>query len=278
VAAGVEDPPAPPPPPVPDAAVAATFVGHATWLVRMGPVAVLLDPIWSERCSPVSWAGPRRVRRPGLSFEALPRVGVVPVSHGHYDHLDLPTLRRLAGSHRPSFVTPLGHGPLLGKHGIGPVAELDWWDGWDGPHGLRVTLVPARHFTARGLRDRNLALWGGFVLERAGRRVYFAGDSGYGPHFRAIGERLGPFDLALLPVGAYEPRWFMEAHHMNPQDAVRAHRDLGGPPSLAMHWGTFRLTDEGIDEPLRALERAREAAGVEPRRFRPLGHGETVVL
>jgi len=273
----VEDPRVPPPLPIQEGELSATFVGHATWLLRLGSVTVLTDPMWSERCSPVSFAGPRRVRRPGLAFETLPRVDATLVSHGHYDHLDLPTLARIAEVHRPPFVTPLGHAPLLARHDIGPVHELDWWQTWQGPRGLRVTLVPARHFSARTFFDRNRALWGGFVLEREGRRIYFAGDSGYGPHFSEIAKRLGPFDLALLPIGAYAPRWFMRPVHMDPDEAICAHADLGSPATLAMHWGTFQLTDEPIDEPVRRLGQACASAGVAPDRFRVLEHGETVV-
>jgi L-ascorbate metabolism protein UlaG (beta-lactamase superfamily) len=274
----IEDARAPAPPPVREGELAATFVGHATWLLRLGSLAVLTDPIWSERCSPVSFAGPKRVRRPGLAFETLPRVDATLVSHGHYDHLDLPTLRRITDVHRPAFVTPLGHAPLLTRHGIGPVHVLDWWQSFEGPQGLRVTLVPARHFSARSLLDRNRSLWGGFVLERQGRRVYFAGDSGYAEHFATIRERLGPFDLALLPIGAYAPRWFMRPHHMDPDEAVCAHVDLGSPLTLGMHWGTFQLTDEAIDEPVRRLALACSVAGIAEDRFRVLQHGETLVV
>jgi N-acyl-phosphatidylethanolamine-hydrolysing phospholipase D len=204
-------------------------------------------------------------------------VDVTLVSHGHYDHLDLPTLARIAEVHAPTFVTPLGHEPLLTRRAIGPVHEMDWWQTWQGPRGLQVTLVPSRHFSARGPFDRNRALWGGYVLEREGRRIYFAGDSGYGPHFAEIAERMGPFDLALLPIGAYAPRWFMRPVHMDPDEAICAHLDLGAPATLAMHWGTFQLTDEPIDEPVRRLGQACATAGISLERFRVLEHGETVL-
>ena len=274
----IEDPRVPSPAPIQEGELAVTFVGHATWLVRLGSVTVLTDPIWSERCSPVSFAGPKRVRRPGLAFETLPRVDATLVSHGHYDHLDLATLQRLSESHRCEFVTPLGHEALCARHAIQSVHALDWWQTWEGPRDLRVTLVPSRHFSARGLFDRNRALWGGFVLERGGRRIYFAGDTGYGNHFAAIRERLGPLDLALLPIGAYAPRWFMRPHHMDPDEAVCAHVDLGGPMTLGMHWGTFQLTDEAIDEPIRRLAQACSTAKIAPERFAVLRHGETMVL
>ena len=274
----IEDPRVPSPDPIQEGELAATFVGHATWLLRLGSVTVLTDPIWSERCSPVSFAGPKRVRRPGLAFETLPRVDTTLVSHGHYDHLDLATLQRLSELHRCEFVTPLGHEALCARHAIQSVHALDWWQTWEGPRDLRVTLVPSRHFSARSLFDRNRALWGGFVLERGGRRVYFAGDTGYGDHFAAIRERVGPLDLALLPIGAYAPRWFMRPHHMDPDEAVCAHVDLGGPMTLGMHWGTFQLTDEAIDEPLLALDRALDDRGISDQAFTTLDFGESTVI
>ncbi|HUB16263.1 MAG TPA: MBL fold metallo-hydrolase [Acetobacteraceae bacterium] len=270
----VEDPSFPPPSPAAADRIAATFIGHSTFLVQIGGVAVLFDPIWSQRCSPVAFAGPRRARRPGQSLEVLPAVDLLLVSHNHYDHMDLPTLRRVQRHWAPPAVTGLANARHLAKAGIAGAAELDWWQSMERA-GARITYVPAQHFSARTLRDRNRSLWGGFVVEAGGAVVYFAGDSGYCPHFVEIGERFRRIDLALLPIGAYEPRWFMRQQHMNPEEAVRAHRDLRPRRSLGMHFGTFQLTDEGIDAPVRALRQAQAAAGVAVADFDVLGFGET---
>lgn len=265
---------APPPEPGPGEA-GVTFINHSTFLIRVAGLNVLTDPIWSERASPLSWAGPRRVRAPGLFFDALPAVHLVLVSHNHYDHMDLPTLRRLDHAHRPLFLTGLGNRRYLRDRGLRNVEELDWWQTHPFP-SLGVTLTPARHFARRGLFDTNRTLWGGFHLEGAGLRILFAGDSGYGDHFRAIRQRLGPPDLALLPIGAYEPRWFMREAHVNPAEAVQAHQDLESRQSVAMHFGTFQLTDEGIDEPVQALQQSLAERGLDAERFRVLGFGETM--
>src|SRR5947207_8966749 len=242
--------------------VVVTFVGHATFLVQVGATNLLIDPQYSERASPVSFAGPRRVRAPGVRFDDLPPISLVLLSHNHYDHCDLATLRALERRFHPRLVTPLGNGRLLQSAGIRDVEELDWWQSASAAP-LPVTLTPAQHFSARGPFDRNRALWGGFLIEARGRRILFAGDSGYGPHFREIAARLSPVDLALLPIGAYEPRWFMQDIHMNPAEAVQAHVDLGARRSLAMHYGTFQLTPEGVDEPVRELTRALRERGVQ---------------
>jgi L-ascorbate metabolism protein UlaG (beta-lactamase superfamily) len=275
----VEDPPQPSPPQclAPHEA-ALTFVNHSTFLLQLGDVNVLTDPIWSERASPVPWAGPRRVRRPGLAFQHLPPVHLVLVSHNHYDHMDIPTLRRLQRRFAPLFVTGLGNRRYLRDRGVVRVVELDWWQTHHYRDDLAVTLTPARHFTRRGLFDQNRTLWGGFFLEAGKRRLFFAGDTGYGEHFTEVRERLGRPDAALLPIGAYEPRWFMKPVHMNPDEAVRAHRDLDATLSIGMHFGTFQLTDEGIDEPTRDLEQALRAHRIEPDRFRVPGFGETLPL
>jgi L-ascorbate metabolism protein UlaG (beta-lactamase superfamily) len=274
----VDDPPPAGPPPVPGpGALAATFVNHSTFLLQMAGTRVLTDPIWSERASPLSWAGPRRVRRPGLAFDDLPEVPVVLVSHNHYDHMDLPTLRRLQAGFRPLFVTPLGNRAYLRARGLGRVEELDWWQSVEATPGLEVTLTPAQHFSARGPFDRNRTLWGGFLLRGGGGVVYFAADSGYGGHFREIGRRAGAIDLALLPIGAYEPRWFMAPSHVNPAEAVLAFLELAPRLAVAMHFGTFQLTDEALDEPARALGEALARRGVDERHFRVPAFGETIV-
>ena len=255
--------------------VVVTFVGHATFLVQVGATNLLIDPQYSERASPVSFAGPRRVRAPGVRFDDLPPISLVLLSHNHYDHCDLATLRALERRFHPRLVTPLGNGRLLQSAGIRDVEELDWWQSASAAP-LPVTLTPAQHFSARGPFDRNRALWGGFLIEARGRRILFAGDSGYGPHFREIATRLPPVALALLPIGAYEPRWFMQDIHMNPAEAVQAHLDLGARQSLAMHYGTFQLTPEGVDEPVLELARALRERGVPAEQFRPAEVGESV--
>jgi L-ascorbate metabolism protein UlaG (beta-lactamase superfamily) len=264
---------APPPDFVGPDRVAVTFINHASFLVRLPRATVLTDPIFSERCSPVSWAGPKRVREPGISLADLPRPDVVLVSHNHYDHMDFPTLRALQARFAPLFVTTLGNARTLARLGI-VATELDWWQ--DVTAGaLRITATPARHFSARTPFDRNRTLWGGFMVSTGAGTVLFAGDSGAGPHWGDIRARLGAPDVALLPIGAYEPRWFMAPVHMNPAEAVEAHLALGARRSVGMHFGTFQLTDEAIDAPLLALDAARRALGVEA--FGTLGFGETGV-
>jgi L-ascorbate metabolism protein UlaG (beta-lactamase superfamily) len=265
-----------PPTPEPGAAVV-TFLGHASFLIHTPAAAVLIDPVYSRRAGPFSLAGPRRSRAPGVRLEDLPPISHLLVSHNHYDHCDLPTLRWLARRFQPQVVTPLGNGPLLRLAGLTTVAELDWWEATTAGT-LPVTVTPAQHFSARTPFDRNAALWGGFLLETGPARILFAGDSGYGPHFREIGSRLPPIELALLPIGAYEPRWFMKDIHMNPAEAVQAFRDLEARRALGMHFGTFQLTPEGIDEPVRDLSVALNKQGVRAESFRVLEVGESLTL
>ncbi len=257
--------------------VVVTFVGHATFLVQVGATSLVIDPVYAERASPVSFAGPRRVRAPGVRLDDLPAIALVLLSHNHYDHCDLGTLRALDRRFQPQLVAPIGNARLLRAAGIRRVEEIDWWQRASAAP-LPITLTPAQHFSSRGPFDRNRALWGGFLIEAAGRRILFAGDSGYGPHFGEIAARLGPVDLALLPIGAYEPRWFMKDIHMNPAEAVQAHLDLGARRSMAMHYGTFQLTPEGIDEPVRELARALRERGVAAEQFRPADVGASVWL
>lgn len=260
--------PSVPPAQVEGGALRTTLVNHSTVLLQQRGCNILTDPMWSERASPVSWAGPRRRRKPGVSWQDLPGIDIVLISHNHYDHLDLPTLRELAARGRSSFVVPAGVADLLRSKKIGPVHEMDW-DAWVSIAGATIHCVPAQHFSARGLFDRNKTLWCGYAIELAGRVVYFAADTGFGPHFARIRERFGAPDLALLPIGAYEPRWFMSPVHMGPDQAVRAHEILGAKRSIAIHHGTFQLTDESLDDPKAQLLAHRRDAS-----FQVLNNGE----
>ena len=275
--ASVEDPPEPPPARVGAGRIAATFIGHATFLLQIGGCRVLVDPVWSARASPLRFAGPKRVRAPGQPLDALPSVDLLLLSHNHYDHLDLPTLRAVRRRWKPPAMTGLANARHLAKAGIRGARELDWWEeARCGP--LRITYVPAQHFSARTPWDRNRSLWGGFVVEAEdGASVYFAGDSGWCPYFAEIGARFPRLDLALLPIGAYEPRWFMRTQHMDPEEAVRAHLAVGARRSLGMHFGTFAgLTDEAIGAPLEALEAAKALHGVPAEAFTTLPFGGTL--
>jgi L-ascorbate metabolism protein UlaG (beta-lactamase superfamily) len=229
-----------------------TLVNHSTVLLQQRGVNILTDPIWSDRASPLSWIGPPRRRKPGISWDDLPRIDVVLISHNHYDHLDLPTLRRLAAREQSSYVVPARGARLLRSNNIGPVQELDWGESLS-LSGLTINAVPALHFSSRGLYDRNETLWCGYVIESQEGNVYYAADTAFGSHFSQIREKFGSPRLALLPIGAYEPRWFMSPIHMAPEQAVRAHEILAAKTSIAIHHGTFQLGDEGIDTPKRQL-------------------------
>jgi L-ascorbate metabolism protein UlaG (beta-lactamase superfamily) len=254
-----------------------SYVGHATWLLQTAGLNILIDPMWSERASPVRFAGPKRVNDPGIAFDALPPIDAALVSHNHYDHLDLVTLSSLATVHRPRVITPLGNDTIMQEHDASIAVEsFDWHRRVMLGQGVTVTLVPIRHWSARGLFDRNKALWAAFVIETPGGRIFHVADSGYGDgyHFRAARERYGPFRLAVLPIGAYEPRWFMRNQHMNPEESVRAFRDCGAELALGHHYGTFQLTDEALHAPIAALEIARTQAGLDRERFRTLRPGQ----
>lgn len=272
-------PPQPPPPAPRGDEVVATWLGHASFLMQTTRGNFLIDPVFSERTSPFSWIGPKRVHPPGVVFEALPRIDWVLVSHDHYDHCDVATLRRLVEKFQPRFITPLRHADLIAQAGSQAVTELDWWQSVPLAEGATLTLTPSQHWSNRLGTPRNHRLWGGFFLNLGGRRVWFVGDTGYNAGItREIRERCGAPDLAMVPIGAYEPRWFMAPMHMNPDEAVKTHQEAGARLSLAMHWGTFQLTDEGRNEPAEALAAARTAAGVRAEAFRVLAPGESVVV
>jgi N-acyl-phosphatidylethanolamine-hydrolysing phospholipase D len=256
-----------------------TWVGHSTVLLQVGPFNVLTDPVWSDRASPIRWIGPRRLMPPGVRFEQLPEIDLVLLSHNHYDHLDAPTVRRLAQRFpAAAWLCPLRLGRLLRSFGVRHIVERDWWESVE-TLSYTATCVPAQHFSARSIGDRGNTLWCGWTLETNGVRVCFAGDTALHPEFEEIGRRCGPFDLVMLPIGAYEPRWFMRSVHMNPEDAVQAYQALRAPgvqpPCLALHWGTFRLTDEAVEEPPRRFAQLWQHAELQPDRNWTFAHGET---
>jgi L-ascorbate metabolism protein UlaG (beta-lactamase superfamily) len=267
----------PPPSRVSAGQTAVSFVGHSTFQLRTASRVIVTDPVFTSHAGPFGRFGPRRVRPPGIPLDALAPADIVLVSHNHYDHLQPASLRAWRDRGNPLFVAPLGLGPLLHRIGVRRVAELDWWEGVNAGE-FTVTSVPAQHFSARTPFDRNRTLWCGYVVSGDGVTIYFAGDSGYSPQFAEIGRRHRHIDVALMPIGAYEPRWFMRPMHMNPEEAVRAHIDAGARVSIGMHFGTFRLTDEGIDDPVKALDRARADLHVSAEAFRVLEFGETVVV
>jgi L-ascorbate metabolism protein UlaG (beta-lactamase superfamily) len=270
-----------PPPRVNGEAVRLSFVGHASWLIQAAGQNILIDPVWSDRVSPFSFAGPKRHNAPGIAFEALPEIDTVLVSHGHYDHLDLATLARLHQKFSPRIVTPLGNDATMRGAEAAIRAEAhDWHDRVELGGGLAVTLVPTRHWSARGLFDRNTSLWASFVLETPAGKIYIVCDSGYGDgsHFRRVAEAHGPLRAAILPIGAYEPRWFMRDQHMNPSDAVKALADCGAAQAFAHHHGTFQLTDEAIDAPEKALHAALDEAAIPRERFVALKPGQVMEI
>jgi len=251
-----------------------TWVGHSTLLIQLDGVNILTDPHWSERASPVSFGGPKRVTPPGLSFEDLPPIHIVLISHDHYDHLDVDTVRRLAATHSPRFLVPLGLKAWFAELGITDVDELDWWQHRE-VRGLRLTCVPAQHFSGRTPFDRNRRLWAGWTVAGRSKRLYFAGDTAYYEGLREIGERLGPFDVAALPIGAYVPAVIMKPSHLSPEEALLALGEVRGQRFVPIHWGTFDLAEEPIAEPPRRLEAEARRVGFDPARLWVLKHGET---
>jgi N-acyl-phosphatidylethanolamine-hydrolysing phospholipase D len=251
-------------------------------LLQLRGLNVLTDPVFSQRAFPVQWLGPRRVMEPALPLDALPPLDVVLLSHTHYDHLDKLAVKRIAKAHPAAvWIVPLGVGAYIRGWGTRRIVELDWWQETV-IESLRVMATPARHFSARRLGDRNRTLWCGFALDVRGTRAWFAGDTAYHPEFREVGARYGPFDFVMIPIGAYDPRWFMHVVHVDPEEAVQIYEDLiasqaGSPPPLMLgiHWGTFRLTDEPMDEPPRRVAERWRAAGLDEERLWIACFGET---
>jgi L-ascorbate metabolism protein UlaG (beta-lactamase superfamily) len=258
-----------------------SFVGHASFLIQAAGLNILVDPVWAERASPFrSAGGAKRVHPPGIAFDDLPKIHVVLVTHGHYDHLDVETLGRLNQRDKPRLFAPLGQDATIAQSvPAAAVASLDWHDRAILNDKAAITLVPAKHWSARGLYDRNRALWGGYVIETPAGLIYYCTDTGYHDTlFHETGERYGPFKLAIIPVGAYEPRWFMREQHVNPEEAVQIFQDCGAELALGSHYGTFQLTDEGIDEPVTRLRSACAERGIAAEKFRALEPGQFIEL
>ncbi|MBK6757450.1 MAG: MBL fold metallo-hydrolase [Moraxellaceae bacterium] len=253
------------------------FVGHATVLLQIGQYNFLTDPVWAERCSPFKYAGPKRVRGAGIALEDLPPIDAILLSHNHYDHLDTASLLWLHKHHQTPIITGLGNGVYLEQYGF-KVIELDWWQSYTFAEGVEIHYLPAKHFSGRGVRDRNAALWGSLSVVTPHGHAYFAGDTGYAPHFKEIKQRLGAPRVALLPIGAYEPRELMRQVHMNPWDAVHAHQDLTAQKTISIHFNTFQLTDESIDAPALALKQALLKHGVPEQDFLVMLEGEGMVV
>lgn len=247
-----------------------TIVGHATALIQSGGLNILTDPLWSERTSPFSFIGPKRVSPPGIAFDRLPPIDAILLSHNHYDHLDIATLKRLHAAHAPLIITPLGNDAIILR--AIPDARVvtgDWWDKFEIGTGAEAVIVPAHHWSARRWSDRRMALWSGFMLRTSASLVYFAGDTGYGNGeiFREIRRRLGAPNCALIPIGAYAPRWFMGSQHTDPEEAVRIMEDLDAARAIGIHWGVFQLTDEAWEEPRQLLKAALAKRQIDETRF-----------
>lgn len=253
-----------------------SFVGHSTMLIQTQGLNIITDPIWSNRAGPFKWFGPTRYNDPGIPFEKLPPIDIILVSHNHYDHLDIPTLKKIWSRDRPGIIAPLGNDISIQSEDPSIlVYTLDWNQAIAIDEKVTIHLMPSQHWSRRGFSDRNKALWGAFVIKTTSGNIYFCGDSGYEKNiFRETAECFGSFRFAMLPIGAYEPRRFMKYAHMNPEEAVLAYKDLGEPYTAAIHFETFRLTDEGFNDPRNLLMEACIKHGVNPQKFRALKLGE----
>jgi N-acyl-phosphatidylethanolamine-hydrolysing phospholipase D len=259
----------------PKDAIQATWIGHAAFLVQAGGLNILTDPMFGERASPVSFAGPKRLAPPGIALKDLPKIDAVIISHNHYDHLDEDSVKALGNT--PRYFVPLGFAAWFKERGITNVQELDWWASAE-MGGLRFHAVPAQHFSSRTLFDRNEVLWSGWVIETPAGKVYFSGCTGYAPLFQEIGKRLGPMRLSFIPIGGYSPRWFMRTMHVDPPEAVRIHQDVRSEQSVGMHWATFELTDEPLSEPPVYLRKVLHDSNIREERFIVMKIGGTSVF
>lgn len=259
--------------------VKTTFINHSSFLIQLDRLNLLIDPVWSERVSPIDGMGPRRMRSPGIRFEDLPIIDAVLLTHNHYDHLDLPTMEMLNEKFHPKIITTLGGSKFLEKNKITGAKELDWWDETQLSEQLKLIAVPAQHFSGRGTFDRNTTLWCGFIIQRSKGNIYIAGDTGYNDStFNEIGNRFGPISVSIIPVGAYRPQWFMSPIHVSPMEAVKIHLEVKSQKSIACHFGTFPLVDEGNEELITDFRSALKQSNVSEENFLLLKEGTGVLL
>lgn len=266
--------PKPNPPAIVNQGIQITFVNHSTFLIQVAGLNILTDPVWSKRVSPFQFAGPKRMRPPGLAMDQLPKIDLILLSHNHYDHLDLPTVQKLVREHQPQIVTPLGVGQFIKSRASGKATDLDWWESFAFSEKVKISSVPAQHFSGRGILDRDATLWCGYIIDTPDQKIYFAGDSGYGSFFKTIGERHPGIDLALLPIGAYAPVWFMSSIHTTPEEAAKIHLEVKAKQSVASHFGTFPLAYEGMQEAQSGLQTALEKFNIPTEQFWVLEEGE----
>lgn len=255
-----------------------TFINHSTFLIQVDGLNILTDPIWSERTSPFQFAGPKRMRPPGIRFDDLPPIDFVLLSHNHYDHLDVPTMKKLIKCHDPQIITPLGVGALVKAIGSIKYTDLDWWDSHKLRDNVVVNSVPAQHFSGRGTYDRDATLWCGYVISSSIGNIYFAGDSGYGDFFQEIGNTYGKMKVSMIPIGAYIPRWFMSPIHISPEEAVKVHKEVKSELSIGMHFGTFPLADDGQTQAVEELKKALKIHEMTDEEFIILNEGNSLMI
>jgi L-ascorbate metabolism protein UlaG (beta-lactamase superfamily) len=256
--------------------IVVTFINHSTFLIQTQGKNILTDPLWSERASPLAFIGPKRKRPPGIRFGDLPKIDIILISHNHYDHLDVRTLKKLSEKFVPEIFCPLGTGIYLERKGIGNVREMDWWDEIKIDSALSILCTPAQHFSGRGMFDRDRTLWAGFALRTVKGSIYFSGDTGFGEFFKEIARRISPVRLAFLPIGAYKPEWFMAPIHTSPEDAVKIHQIINSSETVSMHFGTFSMADDGMEEPVEELKKVLESQGIQADQIHVVKEGTVI--